>query len=95
MAEASSPISFRVREEDRALLDAVAAHQGVPTGRFIRDAALRVAQELLELHGASEVFARFEQVQTAKQEEAASQIAVLRRQLSNPGLVPTAPGPQH
>ena len=85
MANESSPVCFRVRSKERALLEVVAQFQGQTLSAFARDAVIRVAQSIVKAHGADTVFRTFETLETQRAAEVTARLEGIREQLfANP-----------
>jgi len=85
MANESSPVCFRIPSKERALLEVVAQFQGQTLSAFARDAVIRVAQGIVETHGADTVFRKFETLETRRAAELTARLEGIREQLfANP-----------
>jgi hypothetical protein len=81
MANESSPICLRVPLDERRLLEVVAQYQGQTLSAFIRNAAVRVAQGIVDQQGAEAVFKKFETLETRKAAEVTERINEIRDHL--------------
>jgi uncharacterized protein (DUF1778 family) len=55
MPKDSSPLCFRINADDRRLLEAVAAFGEQSVSEFVREAALRTAQTIVDKQGADTI----------------------------------------
>ena len=64
MAKDSSPICFRVSEEERAKLEAAASYVGESLSAFMRQAAVETADEIMRAAGGADaVMQRYHEIQ--------------------------------
>ncbi|MGQ0840440.1 type II toxin -antitoxin system TacA 1-like antitoxin [Actinokineospora sp.] len=81
MPNDSSPVSFRISNEERALLEAVAHYMGETLSNFIRRSAVTLAQSIVDNDSPDVVLKGYREMLARKASWDSDQLAGLERQL--------------
>jgi uncharacterized protein (DUF1778 family) len=81
MPNDSSPVSFRLSNEERKLLDAVAHYMGETLSHFIRRSALSVAQGIVDKNSPEVVLVGYKKMLARRAEWDTDQVAGFEQQL--------------
>lgn len=85
MPNDSSPVSFRISSEERALLEAVAHYMGETLSNFIRRSAVTLAQSIVDRETPEVVLTSYREMLQRRANLGMDQLAGLEKQLHSPG----------